>query len=84
LFGENGIEFERLFAVILCKQAMHVHPAAPDRELAGGDLDAETIRRLLRHDAPADDVHRFGSPSAIEKRDQLIPVGVELHAALLH
>ena len=79
-------------AVVLGEQAVDVHPAAADRELAAGRRDAEAVGRLARHPRDAGvvgvgaergEVARLRPQPAVEQRDVLVEVAVEEEPSLL-
>ena len=84
LLGESRVVDVRLGSVVLGQQAVDVHAAEPDREAAAAHLDEEAVGRLARDDRRADDVHCLRAQAPVDERDELVPVGVDLHAPLLH
>ncbi len=76
-------------AVVLHLQAVDVHAAATDGEVAIARGDREAVGGRRRHHGAAglggtEGVHRRGLQAARDLRDRFVPVRVELHATLLH
>ena len=87
--GETRFPLDRRRAVIFDQQPVHVDAADADRDVAGLGEDLEAARRRRRHHRATrlgrtEDVHRAGLQPPAELGHPLVPVRVELHAALLH
>jgi hypothetical protein len=64
--------------VILGKHAVDIDAARTNGQIVAADqLDLESVRGLLGHDAGADDVDRLGAEAPVDDLDQLVPVLVD-------
>jgi hypothetical protein len=70
--------------VIFCEQAVDVHAAGADGELAADEADEEGVGRGRRVGGAAEYVERSGLNAARELGEPIVPVGVELDASLFH
>ena len=70
--------------MVFDQNAVHIHAASADRNLAGIGGDGESVGGGCRNDGAADDVKRAGLNPAVQLLHPLIPVGIELRAPLLH
>jgi hypothetical protein len=72
-------------AAVLRQEPVDVAAAHPDREAgAHGAADLEALECLLGHAAAPDHVHGLHPQPPRHHLHQLVPVRVELNAALLH
>ena len=86
--GEDRIEVEqglprRRLAVVLREQAIDVDATGTDRRPAAGERNLESARDVPGDGRPAHRVDRLRAMTPFEDLDQLVPVRVELDAALL-
>src|SRR5262249_23231454 len=84
LFGKNAVELPRLSSMIFGEEAMDIHAPAADGQRPARDLDCEAVGSFFGHHRPANDVGGLSPPAPIGDVNQFVPVGVKLHAALLH
>ena len=90
---QQRVELERLAAVVLGEDAVHVHAPAPDGEGPAAESHLEGVGRRPRNDRNARDprlrpfareVDRSRGQPPLQDLHQLVPVGVEQQATLLH
>ena len=80
--GSYSVVPEPWFSAI--RPSTYARPRPMRRSLLPASAMLEPVGRLGRHDAATDQVHGLRTQAAIEHLHELVPVGVELHAPLLH
>src|SRR5689334_3086556 len=74
---------QRIDAVVLRLQTIDIHAPDSDGEARPDGDNLKCGDRVDGNDSPAHDVHGLGAPATILELDELVPILVEHHSALL-